>query len=77
MLRQTPQAQIDEYFKLSVRVFSCEELVYLSVKILTLRIWRIVHSFDGGIIIVENTEEHLRGRHAGKRVRVSATASGR
>ena len=30
----------------------------------------------GGIIIVANFKYHLRGRHAGKRVRVSAAASG-
>ena len=39
----------------------------LSVKISALRIWKIVHSFDGGIIIVAMRES----------VRVSATASER
>jgi hypothetical protein len=76
-LRQTPRAQIDEYFKLSVGVFAFEELVHLSVKILALRIWRIEQRVHGGIIIVANIKYHLRGRHAGKRVRASATASER
>jgi len=34
---------------------------------LALRIWRIEDKVLGGISIVANTEDHLRGRHAGKR----------
>jgi hypothetical protein len=75
--RHTLRAQIDEDFKLSVGVFAFEERVHLSVKIFALRIWTIEHMVHGGIIIVANIKYHLRGRHAGKRVRVSAAASER
>ena len=62
-----------EDFKLSIRLFPFEELVHLSVKILSLRIWKIVQKVHDVAVIVANTEDHLRGRHAGKRGRVSAT----